>query len=134
MAELQHPDARAFELVAGLYERARPEYPPDAVAWIAAQLDLGPGRTVLDLGAGTGKLTDSLPIQVVVCTDGTNRVGLVVGRILDIVTDPLLVRSSSSREHALFTTVVHSQVTEVLDVASLIAAAEANLVRTGAKI
>lgn len=60
LAELQHPDSRAFELVAGLYERARPEYPGDAVAWMVEQLELGPGRTVLDLGAGTGKLTRGL--------------------------------------------------------------------------
>ena len=66
-------------------------------------------------------------LQVVVCTDGTNRVGLVVGRILDIVTDPLLVRASSAREHILFTAVVQRQVTEVLDVHSLIAASEAEL-------
>ena len=60
MSELQHPDARAFELVAGLYERARPEYPSDAVAWLVEKLDLRPGRAVLDLGAGTGKLTRGL--------------------------------------------------------------------------
>jgi SAM-dependent methyltransferase len=39
------------------YERVRPSYPADAVAWLVDNLGLGPGRTVLDLAAGTGKLT-----------------------------------------------------------------------------
>jgi SAM-dependent methyltransferase len=39
------------------YEAARPSYPPDAVAWLVEHLRIGPGRRVVDLAAGTGKLT-----------------------------------------------------------------------------
>jgi SAM-dependent methyltransferase len=52
--------ARSFDAVAEEYERHRPEYPPAALAWAAERLDLGPGARVLDLGAGTGKLTRGL--------------------------------------------------------------------------
>jgi SAM-dependent methyltransferase len=53
-----HPVAAAgFASAADVYERARPSYPAAAVAWIAERARLGPGRTVLDVGAGTGKLT-----------------------------------------------------------------------------
>ena len=42
---------------ADAYERARPSYPAEAVACIVGRAGLGPGRRVLDLAAGTGKLT-----------------------------------------------------------------------------
>jgi SAM-dependent methyltransferase len=44
----------------GAYERGRPGYPPAAVDFLAARLRLGPGRTLVDLAAGTGKLTRPL--------------------------------------------------------------------------
>jgi SAM-dependent methyltransferase len=46
-----------FGRQAETYERVRPSYPTDAVAWLAGNLEIGPGRTVLDLAAGTGKFT-----------------------------------------------------------------------------
>jgi SAM-dependent methyltransferase len=51
-----HPATRGFS-DSGRYERGRPDYPAAAVARIVSELDLRPGRTVLDLAAGTGKLT-----------------------------------------------------------------------------
>jgi ubiquinone/menaquinone biosynthesis C-methylase UbiE len=55
-----HRAARAFGAAAAAYDRARPDYPPEAVAWLVRRLELGPGRTVVDLAAGTGKLTRPL--------------------------------------------------------------------------
>lgn len=53
-----HDVAReGFGREATTYERSRPTYPPDAVAWIARHLRLGPGVRVGDLACGTGKLT-----------------------------------------------------------------------------
>lgn len=51
---------RGFERQAEAYERGRPEYPPAATAWLTAALGLGPDQTVVDVGAGTGKLTRAL--------------------------------------------------------------------------
>lgn len=48
--------AASFGSVADAYERARPGYPDDAVGWLAGDEPCD----VVDLGAGTGKLTRSL--------------------------------------------------------------------------
>jgi SAM-dependent methyltransferase len=56
-----HPTASAgFSKVAAAYARGRPEYPQAAIDWLARELDLRPGRRVVDLAAGTGKLTRAL--------------------------------------------------------------------------
>jgi SAM-dependent methyltransferase len=52
--------ARSFETVAAEYERWRPDYPAEAVRWAAQLLGLRGGARVLDVGAGTGKLTRGL--------------------------------------------------------------------------
>ena len=50
----------SFGAQASAYERGRPSYPPDAVDWLLATGTGPPVRNVLDLGAGTGKLTSRL--------------------------------------------------------------------------
>ena len=53
-----HDVARlGFDREAEVYETSRPPYPPDAVTWLAENLRLRPGAVVVDLAAGTGKLT-----------------------------------------------------------------------------
>lgn len=48
---------RGFGREADAYERSRPTYPPEAVAWFVHHLRLHPGALMADLAAGTGKLT-----------------------------------------------------------------------------
>lgn len=56
-----HPLAERFSSVADAYERGRPDYVPAVVGALAAELGLAlPGGRVLDLAAGTGKLTRAL--------------------------------------------------------------------------
>jgi ubiquinone/menaquinone biosynthesis C-methylase UbiE len=55
-----HPLAEQFASVADAYERGRPEYAPAVIGALAAELRLAPGDPVLDLAAGTGKLTRAL--------------------------------------------------------------------------
>jgi SAM-dependent methyltransferase len=55
-----HPLAERFASVADSYERGRPDYPPAVVGALIAELGLAPAAAVLDLAAGTGKLTRAL--------------------------------------------------------------------------
>jgi len=53
-----HPvAAQGFARNAEDYERTRPSYPAGAVAHLVAELGLRPGCTLVDVAAGTGKLT-----------------------------------------------------------------------------
>ena len=52
--------AKGFAAGADAYERGRPSYSPEAIAHIVRALGIGPGSRVLDLAAGTGKLTREL--------------------------------------------------------------------------
>jgi SAM-dependent methyltransferase len=55
--ELHEAAAEGFSRAAAAYDEGRPTYPPDAASRLARELRLGRGRVVLDLAAGTGKLT-----------------------------------------------------------------------------
>jgi SAM-dependent methyltransferase len=56
-----------FESGSDLYERSRPGYPAEAVAHLVATSGISPGSRVLDLAAGTGKLTRQLEAIGAVC-------------------------------------------------------------------
>lgn len=48
---------KGFQVAASAYERGRPEYLPEAVNFLLKTLKISSGKTVVDLGAGTGKFT-----------------------------------------------------------------------------
>ena len=52
--------SRGFGSATELYERIRPDYPEAAVGLLVRELGIARGRVVVDVGAGTGKLTRML--------------------------------------------------------------------------
>ena len=60
MTDPRRERSLSFGSQAAAYERGRPSYPPEAVDWLLAPTDTRVARDVLDLGAGTGKLTTRL--------------------------------------------------------------------------
>jgi SAM-dependent methyltransferase len=59
-ARVPEAAAAGFGTDMSVYERGRPSYPSDAVAWLVERLGIGPASRVVDLAAGTGKLTRRL--------------------------------------------------------------------------
>lgn len=57
---IPEPARVGFGAGADAYSSGRPSYPADAVDWIVSRCGIGPGRTVLDLAAGTGIFTSLL--------------------------------------------------------------------------
>ena len=60
MTEIHQTASAGFGAQADAYVRGRPDYPQEVTTWLERKLDLGPGKTALDLGAGTGKFTRRL--------------------------------------------------------------------------
>jgi len=57
MPQVHPAAAQGFAASAEAYVRGRPSYPSALLPWLTGTLDLGAGRTCVDLGAGTGKFT-----------------------------------------------------------------------------
>lgn len=55
-----HPTAQGFDRAARDYDRGRPGYPAAAIELLCDRLPVRPDRRLLDVGAGTGKLTREL--------------------------------------------------------------------------
>ena len=66
----------------------------------------------------SGGTSETIP--VVVYAENGERVGLIVGKILDIVNDPVTARARANRPGVLFTAIVQERVTEFIDVAALV--------------
>ena len=51
------PQAQAFGPKANDYEKGRPDYPATAINWLIEALRITDSSTVVDVAAGTGKLS-----------------------------------------------------------------------------
>jgi SAM-dependent methyltransferase len=60
MSDLHPIAVEGFGHDARIYARGRPGFPPESLDWLRQDLGLGPGKVVVELGAGTGKFTSLL--------------------------------------------------------------------------
>jgi SAM-dependent methyltransferase len=58
--QVHHAAAAGYKTAADTYVRGRPDYPPQVADWLTGTLELNAHKTVIDLGAGTGKFTGRL--------------------------------------------------------------------------
>jgi ubiquinone/menaquinone biosynthesis C-methylase UbiE len=103
MADGVHDAAAVgFARSADAYDRARPDYPPPAIDWLAARMGLRAGRTVVDLAAGTGKLTRPLAatgaetIAIEPVAEMRARIGPAAARALDGTAEAMPLADASA--------------------------------------
>jgi len=60
MSAIHRTALKGFSAEAQSYARGRPEYPAEVLRWLTDNLNVGTGKVVVDLGAGTGKFTKLL--------------------------------------------------------------------------
>lgn len=75
------------------------------------------------LGTGAGQDGEA-SVQIIVFADGDNRIGMIVDEIVDIVEDEMRIRHASNRPGILGSAVIGGQVTDVLDLQSVIQSAD----------
>ena len=135
----QHGDSGRMAIDLGLVARLE-EFPRNDVE-IAADHEVVQYRgqimplihvsEVLESGHQTILDTEQESLHVVVYADKGRSVGLVVDRILDIVEESFVMQPQSGRRGVLGSAVIQKRVTDILDVAGLIAAAESSQLRAG---
>jgi SAM-dependent methyltransferase len=67
VTEIHNTAAQGFDTAAKVYAAARPGYPRDGIDWMIEELGIDVGSPVLDLAAGTGKLTVELARRGLEC-------------------------------------------------------------------
>lgn len=60
MTDVHGSAQEGFTREAKTYAHGRPDYPDELLGWMGEELDIGAGKEVVDLGAGTGKFTSLL--------------------------------------------------------------------------
>jgi two-component system chemotaxis sensor kinase CheA len=119
--------ARLEEFPRSSLERAGPQtvvqYRDEILPLIDVARALRPGKS----GRVRARPQAEGSVQVVVYADRGIRVGLVVGRITDIVEETITSRGRATRPGVQFTAVVQGRVTEFLDVEGLLRRADPEL-------
>jgi SAM-dependent methyltransferase len=96
MPDIHRSAASGFAKGAATYVRGRPDYPPEVSDRLRGDLALSTGKTVLDLGAGTGKFLPSLR-----ATDATliavEPVAAMLARLVEL--NPGITAKQGSAEH-----------------------------------
>ncbi len=112
--------ARLEEIALGKIEHAGGKR---VVQYRGRILQLASLASILDPGAAdTTGLQD--PAQVVVFSNGEHSIGILVDQILDIVEDQVTVRQAAARQGLLGSAVIGKQVTDLLDLHTVIQAAD----------